>query len=168
MKSKIILGIIIIIIIIGIIIYSYTSQTQTKNYNSTYISFTYPSTWNINGNATNTSVFMRINDNSSFFIAYGPNSLSSIAANDGVSDNLTDMANYEFSSNNFTNITNINVNGIPGVMAYTNDPSTGYHAQVYFAVGNNLYWFSFYDANPNDDNTNINDFFIVINSTKAK
>jgi hypothetical protein len=91
MKSKIILGIIIIIIIIGIIIYSYTSQTQTKNYNSTYISFTYPSTWNINGNATNTSVFMRINDNSSFFIAYGPNSLSSVAANDGVSDNLTDM-----------------------------------------------------------------------------
>jgi hypothetical protein len=40
-------------------------------------------------------------------------------------------------------------------MAYTNDSSTSYHA-VYVAVGNNLYWFNFFDANLNDDNTNIN------------
>ncbi|MGP8024546.1 MAG: hypothetical protein ACLQG5_08850 [Methanobacterium sp.] len=172
MKSKGILGIIIVVFIIGIVIYGFSSNSSTpiptKTYNGTYLSFTYPSSWSITGNSTNTSLMWMKNDNTSYFMVYGPESMSSVAASDNVGDNLTYVANSEFASTNLMNITNINVNGVPGVMAYTNSSWTGYNAQVYFAVGDNLYWYHFYDANPIDDSVNINEFFMLINSTKAK
>jgi hypothetical protein len=142
--------------------------TPTQTYNNGYLSFTYPSSWKINGNTTNDSVWMFKSDNTSFFQAMGPDPMSSVAETDGVADNMSDIANAELANTTFTNIQNINVNGIPGVLAYVNDSWTGYHAQVYFAVGNNLYWYNFFDAQPTADSDNINEFFMLINSTKAK
>jgi len=171
MKLKGILGIIIIVFIIALVIYGFsnnTTATPTKNYTGTYLSFTYPSSWNITGNSTNTSIMWMKTDNTSYFMVYGPDSMASVAASDNVADNVTYIANSEFGKTNLMNITKIDVNGIPGIMASNNDSSTGYNAQVYFAVGNNLYWYHFFDAQPIYDSDNINAFFTLINTTKAK
>jgi hypothetical protein len=173
MKLNVMLGIIVIVFVIVSVLYGFNSNITpktilTKNYNGSYLSFTYPSSWNISGNTTNSTVFMMKTDNSSFFEAYAPESMASVAASDNVADNITDIANCEFANTNLVNITQITVDGNPGVMASNNNSWIGYHAQVYFAVGDNLYWYIFYDANPIDDNANINDFFMLINSTKAK
>jgi hypothetical protein len=174
MKLKRIFGIFIIIIIvfiIGFAIYGFSSSTTpnpTKNYTGNYLSFTYPSSWNISENSTNSTVYMMTTNNSSFFEAYAPESMASVAATDNVADNISDIANNDFANTNLINITQITVDGNPGIMASNNNSLIGYHAQVYFAVGDNLYWYIFYDANPIDDGANINDFFMLINSTKAK
>ena len=174
MKLKGIFGIcviIIIVFIIGFALYGFSSSTTpnpTKNYTGNYLSFTYPSSWNISGNSTNSTVYMMTTNNSSFFEAYAPESMASVAATDNVADNISDIANNDFANTNLINITQITVDGNPGVMASNNNSLIGYHAQVYFAVGDNLYWYIFYDANPINDSANINDFFMLINSTKAK
>ncbi len=173
MDLKGIFIIIIVVIIIGFAIYDFSSNTTpnpnpSKNYNGNYLSFTYPSSWNIIENTTNSTVFMMTTNNSSFFEAYVPESMASVAATDNVADNISDIANTEFANTNLVNITQITVDGNPGVMASNNNSLIGYHAQVYFAVGDNLYWYIFYDANPINDKANINNFFKLINSTKAK
>ncbi len=175
MKLKgilVIFAIIIIVFIIGFLaLHSFSNNVYpnpTKNYTGNYLSFIYPSSWNIGGNTTNSTVYMMTSNNSSFFEAYAPESMASVAATDNVADNITDIANMEFANTNLVNITNITVDGNPGVMASNNNSLIGYHAQVYFAVGDNLYWYIFYDANPINDSVNINDFFMLLNSTKAK
>ncbi|MGO9387544.1 MAG: hypothetical protein ACLPWD_05770 [Methanobacterium sp.] len=171
MELKGIFIIIIIVFIMGFAIYGFSSNTTlnlSKNYTGNYLSFTYPSSWNIIVNTTNSTVFMMTTNNSSFFEAYDPESMASVAATDNVADNITDIANTEFANTNLVNITQITVDGNPGVMASNNNSLIGYHAQVYFAVGDNLYWYIFYDANPINDKANIDNFFMLINSTNAK